>query len=114
MPVGVIQCPVNAEPIGDNARLCSLTHHAGLAYLNIVLSIGHAAADASVQIFMLKEHYGIRILYSSHQQAFGVIREGGVNHLEPGRFCEPGLVALRMERPCAGTTTCMHPYNYIN
>jgi hypothetical protein len=59
-------------------------HYVGFANFYQHIIIGHFAADAAVQVFVFKVNYRVRVVNGGQQQAFGISREGRINHFKPG------------------------------
>ena len=90
---------VHHRPPGDDRHVVAFAVEARLADRDGVALFGHLALDAAVQVLVLEEEHGVRVLDGRDEQALRVLRRRRADALEAGDVGERALRVLRVERP---------------
>src|SRR5207248_428390 len=82
-----------------SSAVLALLVDAGLADRDGDPLVRHLGLDPAVEVLVLEEEDGARILDRAREQALRVLRRGGADALEAGDVRERGLRVLRVEGP---------------
>ena len=91
-------CRVDHRAPGDECDVLSLPMDARLADRDRVALVGHFPFDSAIEVLVLEEEDGVRILDRRDEQALGVGRRGGADALQSGDVGERRLGVLGVER----------------
>ena len=84
---------------GDHGDVVARAVDAGLAERRRVAVVRHLALDAPVEVLVLEEQDGVRVLDRGDEQALRVLGRRRAHDLEAGDVREARLRVLRVERP---------------